>query len=441
VDAGDDLLTLTDVGSSAEYLTLLSQRADLEEQMQTLYLLYMDNNVYAETSGVISGISDSATVASSEDSEESEDSMDSSETSAEASVDETAASTVSFVLNLLSSADISETVTADSLTLSETALTLEEGETAQLTAAVTPEGWSGTVTWASSDTSVATVDDSGLVTYVSAGSCTITAAADDQMAACAVTCQEAEEEPVTADSLTLSASKVSLAAGASLRLTATVTPEDWSGTVTWASSDTSVATVSSTGLVTWVSAGSCTISAAADGQTATCAVTCQEETEETEETEDSEDGTSDDKADASAVAPETADGTENASGMTGDMSGMTGVTGMTGMTGDMSSLYGDMSGTTTIDESALYESALQEAMSSLAGSTSDTATTETEEEDSVGTYTVGEQTILSITPPGLHDYLYQRGRAGHPLPDGGAGSRYHVGRFDRSVLHRHRHRH
>ncbi|MCC8063963.1 MAG: hypothetical protein LIO70_02610, partial [Clostridiales bacterium] len=95
VDAGDDLLTLTDVGSSAEYLTLLSQRADLEEQMQTLYLLYMDNNVYAETSGVISGISDNATVASSEDSEDSGDSTDSSETSAEASVDETAASTVS----------------------------------------------------------------------------------------------------------------------------------------------------------------------------------------------------------------------------------------------------------------------------------------------------------------------------------------------------------
>ncbi|MCD8143302.1 MAG: Ig-like domain-containing protein, partial [Clostridiales bacterium] len=384
VDAGDDLLTLTDVGSSAEYLTLLSQRADLEEQMQTLYLLYMDNNVYAETSGVISGISDSATVASSEDSEDSEVSMDSSEASAEASVDETAASTVSFVLNLLSSSAVApETVTAESLTLSETALTLAEGKTAQLTAAVTPEGWSGTVTWASSDTSVATVDNSGLVTYISAGSCTITAAADDQMAACAVTCQEAEEETVTAESLTLSASKVSLAAGATLRLTATISPEDWSGTVTWASSDTSVATVSSTGLVTWVSAGSCTISAAADGQTATCTVTCQEETEDSEDT--------------SSATQETTGGTEDAagdavSGMTGNMSGMT------AMTGDMSSLYGDMSGTTAIDESALYESALQEAMSSLAGSASDTATTETEDEDSVGTYTVGEQTILSITP-------------------------------------------
>ncbi|MCD8127751.1 MAG: Ig-like domain-containing protein [Clostridiales bacterium] len=338
--------------------------------MHTLYLLYMDNNVYADTAGVISGISDSATIAS------SEDGGDSSEASAEASVEETSASTVSFVLNLLSSsADTSETVTATGLTLSETTLTLAEGETAQLTATVTPEDWSVTVTWVSSDTSVATVDGSGLVTYVSAGSCTITAVADDQMAACAVTCQEAEEETVTAESLTLSSTKVSLAAGASLQLTATVTPEDWSGTVTWASSDASVATVSSTGLVTWVSAGSCTISAAADGQTATCAVTCQEETEETEETEDTADAAGD---------------------TTGDMSSMYGD--MSSAYGDMSSIYGSMSGMTTADESSLYESALQEAMSSLTDSTSDTATTETEEEDTVGTYTVGEQTILSITP-------------------------------------------
>ncbi len=388
VDAGDDLLTLTDVGSSAEYATLLSQRADLEEQMHTLYLLYMDNNVYADTAGVISGISDSATIAASEDSEDSEDSTDSSETSAESSTEETstdsadsaaaetAASTVSFVLNLLSSsADTSETVTATGLTLSETTLTLAEGETAQLTATVTPEDWSGTVTWASSDESVATVDSTGLVTWVSAGSCTISTAADDQMAACAVTCQEAEEETVTAESLTLSSTKVSLAAGASLQLTATVSPEDWSGTVTWASSDESVATVDSTGLVTWVAAGTCTISAAADGQTATCAVTCQEETEEAEETEDTADATG---------------------GTTGDMSSMYGD--MSSAYGDMSSIYGSMSGMTTADESSLYESALQEAMSSLTGSTSDTATTETEEEDTVGTYTVGEQTILSITP-------------------------------------------
>ncbi len=395
VAAGDNLLTLPDVGSSADYQSLLSQRKDLEEQMQALYLLYMDNNVYAETAGVISGISDSATVASSEDSASNSDSTegsteDSTSTeeaaadSSDSAASETAASAVSFVLNLLSSADTSETVTATGLTLSETELTLAEGESVQLDATVTPEGWSGTVTWASSDESVATVDDTGLVTYVSDGTCVITAAADDQMAACAVTCQEAET--VTLDSLALSSTKVSLAAGATFQLTATVSPEDWSGTVSWASSDESVAMVDSTGLVTWVSEGSCTISATADGQTATCAVTCQAETE--------------DSGDTSSAAPETADGMENAagdaaSGMT-DMSSMTGD--MSSLYGDMSGLYGDMSGTTTVDESALYESALQEAMSSLADSASDTAATETEEEDTVGTYTVGEQTILSITP-------------------------------------------
>ncbi|MCD7917832.1 MAG: Ig-like domain-containing protein, partial [Clostridiales bacterium] len=269
VDAGDDLLTLTDVGSSADYLSLLSQREELEAQMQELYLLYMDNNVYAETAGVISGLSDSATVTTdSEDSDDSEDSTDSTDStdsadsadstdSAETTASETAASAVSFVLNLLTTADTADQTTASSVTLSETELTLTEGESVQLTAAVSPEDWSGEVTWASSDETVATVDSDGLATWVSVGECMITVTADDQMAACAVTCREAVE----VDSLTLSTRKLSLAAGAAFRLTAAVSPEDWSGEVTWASGDETVATVDSDGVVTWVSAGTCTVSA------------------------------------------------------------------------------------------------------------------------------------------------------------------------------------
>lgn len=60
--------------------------------------------------------------------------------------------------------------------------------------------------------------------------------------------------------------------GATYQLRATVAPSGWSGTVTWSSSNTSVATVSSTGLVTVVGYGLCIISATADSVSATCRV-------------------------------------------------------------------------------------------------------------------------------------------------------------------------
>ena len=55
-------------------------------------------------------------------------------------------------------------------------------------------------------------------------------------------------------------------------MTATLTPSDTTDTVTWESSDTSVATVSSSGLVTGVALGSATITATAGEVTATCSV-------------------------------------------------------------------------------------------------------------------------------------------------------------------------
>lgn len=63
------------------------------------------------------------------------------------------------------------------------------GSTSQLIATTVPAG--GTVTWASSDTSVATVDSTGLVTSVALGSCTITATAGRVSATCAVSVVEA----------------------------------------------------------------------------------------------------------------------------------------------------------------------------------------------------------------------------------------------------------
>ena len=73
------------------------------------------------------------------------------------------------------------------ITLDQTAATLTEGETLTLTATVSPDDATDkTVTWSTSDASVATVAD-GVVTAVAAGTATITATAGDYSATCVVT--------------------------------------------------------------------------------------------------------------------------------------------------------------------------------------------------------------------------------------------------------------
>ena len=78
--------------------------------------------------------------------------------------------------------------------------------------------------------------------------------------------------------VSLSKSAVTLERGDSVTLTATVRPSDASDkTVTWASSDTNVATVGSSGKVTAVAEGKATITAKAGGKSGTCVVTVEEE--------------------------------------------------------------------------------------------------------------------------------------------------------------------
>ncbi|MCD7917829.1 MAG: HlyD family efflux transporter periplasmic adaptor subunit [Clostridiales bacterium] len=57
VDAGDTLLTLTDTAYSANYDSLLKERAELEETLQELIALYKQGAVYATLSGVVDSIS------------------------------------------------------------------------------------------------------------------------------------------------------------------------------------------------------------------------------------------------------------------------------------------------------------------------------------------------------------------------------------------------
>ena len=157
----------------------------------------------------------------------------------------------------------------------DSAVQLNEGETHTYKTVIYPSDASNkTVTWKSSDPSVATVDANGTVTAVKAGSTTITLTAGGKTGTAVVTVGDGPTPTVDVTSVTLDASSLSLTEGDTQTLTATVLPTNATNkSLTWTSSDPSVATVSR-GIVTAVKAGTATITArSANGKTATAAVT------------------------------------------------------------------------------------------------------------------------------------------------------------------------
>ena len=175
--------------------------------------------------------------------------------------------------------DIEETrvipklVRASAIELSESEKTVFVGDTFTITATVKPEdAFNRTVTWSSSDPSIATVDENGTVTAIAKGEAIITAeSADGVKAECKVTV----EKKVAA--IELSESEKTVFVGDTFTITATVKPEDaFNRTVTWSSSDPSIATVDENGTVTAIAEGEAIITAeSADGVTAECKVTVE----------------------------------------------------------------------------------------------------------------------------------------------------------------------
>ncbi len=163
-------------------------------------------------------------------------------------------------------------ITSISLNINE--LQLFSGQTHTLNITVLPtDADNRTVNWSSSNTSVATVDQNGLVTAKAPGTATITATTTDGTnlsASCEVTVTGITK-------ITLNKSDASIYVGATETLSATITPSDViNKALTWKSSNTSVATVDQNGLVTANKVGSATITATAtDGSdvSASCDVT------------------------------------------------------------------------------------------------------------------------------------------------------------------------
>lgn len=126
------------------------------------------------------------------------------------------------------------------------------------------------LTWESSDGSVATVDENGTVTAVGEGVAIVTAKTVLGISAPTVVTVTGYEN---AEVKTISKTSASLLYGETLQLSVTTEPVGQESAVTWASNNTTVATVSSTGLVTAKKAGTAAISATINnGKTLYCIV-------------------------------------------------------------------------------------------------------------------------------------------------------------------------
>ena len=143
-------------------------------------------------------------------------------------------------------------VPATEITLNATSQKLLTGKTVTLTATVTPSDTTDTVVWTSSDESVATVSAEGVVTGVKAGTAVITATAGSVKAECTVTVSKPAPAVTKVTKVTVTASARNIAAGKKVQLKAAVAPSKATNkAVTWKSSNTKVATVSSKGVVTF----------------------------------------------------------------------------------------------------------------------------------------------------------------------------------------------
>lgn len=194
------------------------------------------------------------------------------------------------------------------ISLNTGSVTLSKGGTAQLTATVSPsDATNKTVTYSSSNTRVAAVSSSGKITAVGGGTAKITATAGGKSAVCNV------KVNVKQTGITVSGAKDrTVGEGSSLKLSVAKVPADATDSyaVSWSSSDTSVATVSSNGTVTGVKIGSAVITAKSNGWTAVYNITVTEKTSESESESSSEDIT-DDIADESTSA-DTSESTSSA---------------------------------------------------------------------------------------------------------------------------------
>ena len=161
---------------------------------------------------------------------------------------------------------------ATSISLSDESVSLDPGQTHQLTATVLPENaYNKEVTFTSSDTTVVQVNNEGLITAVGGGSAEITVATTD--GSVTAVCTVLVRQPV--NGVTLDVIYVELSVGDNITLTATVNPAAATERgVSFSSSDASIVSVAENGEITALKEGTATITvtSAEGGYTDECVV-------------------------------------------------------------------------------------------------------------------------------------------------------------------------
>lgn len=165
------------------------------------------------------------------------------------------------------------------MTLNTNLLAIDVGSVYQLKVSGAP----GIVQWKTKDRTVATVDNDGVVTGISAGNTTVYAVSGEQLAACEVVVlepeQEPEKEPDEVVQMTLDATELTMQVGDVKQLQVNVEG------ATWSSSDSQVATVEQ-GAVTAVGAGTATVTAQYGDVQVACTVTVSQPQQQTQITEE-----------------------------------------------------------------------------------------------------------------------------------------------------------
>lgn len=179
--------------------------------------------------------------------------------------------------------------TPKDIVLNHTEKTLMVGDMDTLRATISPDGCEGTFTWKASKDGTLTVSNDGIVTAVKEGTGNVRVileGVDGIKAVCEYTIKPKKEvikEPegpnpglvdsMKVEGLTTNTATATLKVGATQQLSATKAPDYSKAPITWVSSDASVATVSATGLVKALKAGTVSITAQAGDKFATVKVT------------------------------------------------------------------------------------------------------------------------------------------------------------------------
>lgn len=161
-------------------------------------------------------------------------------------------------------------VEPNSIKLSKSSASIKVDETLQLNATLSPSNATTTLSWKSSDPKIATVSNSGLVSGKAAGKATISVeTSNGKKASCEVTVNNVEPT-----SIKLSKSSATIYVDETLKLTATITPNNATSDLTWSSSMPKIATVSKDGEVKGIGVGKTTITVTTSNKKkASCEVT------------------------------------------------------------------------------------------------------------------------------------------------------------------------